>query len=292
MPEDINILVVEDDKKAAQLLESTLQPLGYRVWLAHDPKEGLELLRSNVFPVVITELHCAKMSGIQFIREAIKISPSTNIIVATLYSLIAPAIEAMEAGAYGYITKPLHSSEIRILTERAVERFILLSSRDDKEYFIDLAVCDGLTGLFNRRYFNELIAMEFNRIKRVPATFSLLMLDIDNFKNYNDTQGHQAGDALLKEAAKVFKKSARAVDVVCRYGGEEFVIMLPHTDKDGAQVIAQRLCTQVSIYLPTTVSIGVATVPDDADEANQLIAKADSALYQAKKNGKNTFCVA
>ena len=292
MQQDVNILVVEDDPKTARLLESTLQSAGYHVWMAADPNEGLKLLSSNTFPVAITELRSLKMSATQFTREANKVSPGTHVIVVTLYSLINSAIEAMEAGAYGYITKPLNTSEIRIVVERAVERFFLLSTREDKEYFVDLAVRDGLTGLFNRRYFNELIKIEFNRIKRTPSFLSLLMLDIDNFKNYNDTQGHQAGDILLKDAAKVFKNSVRTVDIVCRYGGEEFVVILPYTDKKGAQVIAERLRMQTGLYLPTTVSIGVSTAPEDADEITQLIEKADNALYQAKKSGKNKWCVA
>ena len=292
MQQEINILVVEDDAQAASLLESTLKNAGYRVWLVSEPREGLELLKTNLFPVAITELRSSKMNGVQFTNEVHKISEGTNVLVITLYSFIASAIEAMEAGAYGYITKPLNSSEVRIVTKRAIERFALLSTSDDKDYFVDLAVRDGLTGLFNRRYFNELINIETNRIKRTPAALSLLMLDFDNFKNYNDTQGHLAGDDLLKNVAKVFKNSARAVDIVCRYGGEEFVIMLPLTDKKGAQIIAERLRVQVALYLPVTVSIGIASFPDDDQDIIGLVGKADDALYQAKKSGKNKWCVA
>jgi len=292
MPQDVNILVVEDDQKTAGVIHSTLLSVGYRVWVVKDHNEGLELLRSNTFPVAITELRSLKMTATQFSREANKASPGTNVIVVTLYSLINSAIEAMEAGAYGYIIKPLNISEIRIVVERAVERFFLLSTREDKDYFVDLAVRDGLTGLFNRRYFNELIKLEFNRLKRTPSFLSLLMLDIDNFKSYNDTQGHQAGDALLKDAAKVFKNSVRNVDIVSRYGGEEFVVILPHTDKKSAQIIAERLRVQTGLFLPATVSIGVATAPEDADDSVQLIEKADGALYQAKKSGKNKWCSA
>lgn len=292
MQEEINILVVEDDSSTAATLESVLKTAGYRVWLAAQPREGLDLLRSDSFPVAIAELRSAKMNGIEFTREVHKISQGTNVLVLTLYSFISSAIEAMEAGAYGYITKPLSGSEVRIVVERAIERYFLLSKSDDSEYFVDLAVRDGLTGLFNRRYFNELINIEINRIKRFPSTLSLLMLDIDNFKNYNDKEGHPAGDNLLKEAAKVFKNSVRAIDIICRYGGEEFVIMLPQADKKSAQVIAERIRMQASIYLPTTLSIGIATFPQDAQGAEELIQKADNALYEAKKTGKNKWCSA
>lgn len=157
---------------------------------------------------------------------------------------------------------------------------------------MDLAVRDGLTGLFNRRYFNELINVELSRLKRVPSSLSLLMLDIDNFKNYNDTQGHPAGDEVLKKAAQVFRNSVRAMDIVCRYGGEEFIVMLPQTEKGAAQIIAERLRVQAGLYLPTTVSIGIATLPQDAQNVEELIQKADDALYQAKKSGKNKWCAA
>jgi diguanylate cyclase (GGDEF)-like protein len=292
MPQEINILVFEEDPSAANLIESALKSASYRVWPAATAREALDLLRTNTFPVAITELRSSKMNGVQFTQEVHKISQGTNVLVITFYSFINSAIEAMEAGAYGYITKPLNSSEIRIVVQRAVERFLLLSTSDEKDYFVDLAVRDGLTGLFNRRYFNELINVEINRIKRAPAALSLLMLDIDNFKNYNDTQGHPAGDEVLKNAAKVFKDSVRAMDIVCRYGGEEFIIMLPQTGKPGAKIIAERLRVQVGLYLPTTVSIGIASLPEDAQSIEELIHKADDALYQAKNSGKNKTCVA
>ncbi|MDO8661734.1 MAG: diguanylate cyclase [Candidatus Omnitrophota bacterium] len=290
--QDVNILVFEEDAQAAKTIEAVLKSAGYHVWLASSPAEALTSLRSNVFPAAIAEVHSAKMNGTHFTQEVHKISAGTNVLVITLYSFINSAIEAMEAGAYAYITKPFNSSEIRIVVERAVERYFLLSTSDEKDYFVDLAVRDGLTGLFNRRYFNELINMEINRLKRAPSSLSLLMLDIDNFKIYNDTQGHPAGDELLKKCAKVFKNSVRAVDIICRYGGEEFIIMLPQTDKPGAQIIAERLRMQAELFLPTTISVGIATLPQDAQSVEDLIQKADDALYQAKKSGKNKWCAA
>ena len=292
MQKEINILIVEDDPVVASFLETALKNVGYRVWLASTPQEGFEFLRSNQFPVVITELRSSKMNGIQFSREVHKFSSGVNVLVLTPYAFISSAIEAMESGAYGYITKPLNSSEVCIVVERAVERFFLLSANDDKDFLVDLAVKDGLTGLFNRRYFNELIKTEMNRVRRAPASLSLLMLDIDNFKNYNDTQGHPAGDELLKGVAKVLKSSVRAVDMVCRYGGEEFVIILPQADKSVGQILAERIRVQVNLYFPTTISIGIAAYPDDADEIESLIQKADNALYKAKQSGKNKWCIA
>ncbi|MFH1191541.1 MAG: diguanylate cyclase [Candidatus Omnitrophota bacterium] len=292
MVKEISVLIIEEDAAVAAQLDSILKAVGYRTWVMTDPKEGINLLHSNVFSVVITEMRSAKMNGSQVAQAVRKISEQTNVIVITPYSFISSAIEAMEAGAYGYITKPLNSSEVRIVTERAVEKYFLSSNKEEKDFLVDLAVRDGLTGLFNRRYFNELIMVEINRLKRYPAAISLLMLDIDNFKNYNDTQGHPAGDVLLKDAAKVFKNCVRPSDIVCRYGGEEFIIILSQTEKVAAKIVAERLRVQVGLYLPATISIGIASIPEDAQEISALIEKADNALYQAKKTGKNKWCAA
>ena len=289
---EVNILVIEDNPEAASVLEATLKSIGYQVWVVAEPKEGLGLLRNTPFAVVITELRSAKMNGVEVARAALKISPETNVLVTTFYSFINSAIEAMEAGAYGYITKPLNTSEVRIVVSRAVEKFFLLSSDTEKKYYAELATIDGLTGLYNRRYFKELINLEFGRLKRYASNLSLLMIDIDNFKVYNDTKGHPAGDELLKKVSDVFKSSLRETDIVCRYGGEEFVAMLTQTDKNGAQLVAERLRTQANLYLPTTLSIGVAAYPSDAQDISALIEKADVALYKAKQTGKNKVCLA
>lgn len=289
---EVNILVIEDNPEAAQILENTLKAVGYRVWVVSEPKEAFGLLRNTAFAAVITELRSAKMNGVEVTKHALKISPETNVIVITFYSFINSAIEAMEGGAYGYITKPLNTSEIRIIVGRAIEKFLLLSSDMEKKYYAELAMLDGLTGLYNRRYFKELINMEFTRLKRYTTDLSLLMIDIDNFKDYNDTHGHPAGDEILKKAAEVFKNSLREADIVCRYGGEEFLAMLLQTDKKGAGLVAERLRMQSSLYLPLTISIGVATYPGDGQNIDSLIEKADAALYKAKQTGKNKVCVA
>lgn len=292
MTKEINILIIEEDAALSAQLDDTLKATGYRTWITKDAKEGINLLHTNNFSVVICEMRSAQMNGVQITQAVHKIAEQTSVIVITPYSFISSAIEAMEAGAYGYITKPLNSSEIRIVTERAVEKYFLLSGNEEKEFLVDLAVRDGLTGLFNRRYFNELISSEVSRLKRSPMALSVLMLDIDNFKKYNDTQGHQAGDVLLKDAAKVFKNSVRPQDIICRYGGEEFIIILLQTDKMASKIVAERLRVQCELYLPITVSIGIASIPEDAHEVGALIEKADGALYQAKKTGKNKWCLA
>src|SRR3989338_933197 len=286
-----NILIIEDEVEIASVIETTLQGIGYNVYRVLEPREGIAMLSDTEFAAVITETRSAKMNGIEVTRAVQRISPETNVIVLTFYSFISSAIEAMEAGAYGYITKPLNISEIRIVTQRAVERFFLLSANADKDYYAQLVVLDGLTGLYNRRYFNELMTLEFSKLNRSQDTLSLLMIDVDNFKKYNDTNGHPAGDKLLKDAAQVFNSAVRDVDSVCRYGGEEFAVLLPQASKEEAALVAERLRAQVNLYLGATVSIGIGSAPADAQEAQALIDKADAALYQAKQTGKNKFCL-
>jgi len=287
-----NILIIEDEPETASVIEDTLKGLGYNVSRVQDPRDGIALFSDTEFAAVITETRSAKMNGIEVARAVQRLSPETNVIVLTFYSFISSAIEAMEAGAYGYITKPLNISEIRIVTQRAVERFFLLSDNADKDYYAQLVVLDGLTGLYNRRYFNELMTLEFSKLNRSQDALSLLMIDIDNFKKYNDTNGHPAGDKLLKDTAQVFGSVVRDVDSVCRYGGEEFAVLLPQASKEEAALVAERLRAQVNLYLGATVSIGIGSAPADAQEAQALIDKADAALYQAKQTGKNKFCLA
>ena len=166
-----------------------------------------------------------------------------------------------------------------------------------------LAVTDGLTHVYNHRYFQEALKNELNRLERyykIPTEkVSLIMLDIDNFKKYNDMFGHQSGDAILTELGQILKNRTRKVDIVARYGGEEFVMILPSTPKEGALIFAERLREAIAIYpfemrdgkqQNLTVSIGVATYEDDAKSAQEMIEIADKGLYKAKLEGKNRVC--
>ena len=159
------------------------------------------------------------------------------------------------------------------------------------------AVTDGLTGLYNHRFFQDRLEEEVERCVRYAGTISLLMLDLDNFKIYNDTNGHIAGDVLLVEVSKLIRKTVRKVDTVARYGGEEFAVILPSTSKKGAMIIARRIVQRIAdnhfpnqIVMPggrVTISCGVATFPEDAKDKAVLVDMADKMLYKAKRNGKN-----
>jgi diguanylate cyclase (GGDEF)-like protein len=161
----------------------------------------------------------------------------------------------------------------------------------------DLTIIDELTGLFNYRYFRNKLSDEMRRAERYHQQMGLLMVDIDHFKHLNDTQGHQTGNIILQELASVLKQAVRDVDVVARYGGEEFMVILPQTDIDRAQKIAERIRSQVELayfsnsqgqrYIKLTVSVGVVEYPNGALSTNQLLEKVDQAMYLAKKAGRN-----
>lgn len=161
----------------------------------------------------------------------------------------------------------------------------------------ELARTDGLTGLFNYRYFHERLEDEIHRAKRYQRTLSLIMLDVDNFKHFNDTYGHPIGDAILKKIAAIIKESIRDVDMVSRYGGEEFTVMLPETDTVRALPLAERIrrsiekrtCGTLGIHSKegAHVSLGIACFPWDAQDKDDLIQRADEAMYTAKAKGKN-----
>ena len=154
----------------------------------------------------------------------------------------------------------------------------------------ELAITDGLTGAFVRRHMLERLNEELNRADRFNSRVSLLMIDVDNFKNYNDRYGHLKGDLLLKKIATALKGGIREIDIIARYGGEEFCIIFPDTDSKGAELVANRLRESVE-SLEATISIGVASYPEDAKSWSNLIEKADRMLYKAKGAGKNRVCV-
>lgn len=166
----------------------------------------------------------------------------------------------------------------------------------------DRATHDYLTGLYNRSYFSDAVDKELEKALRYGRQLSIFMIDIDNFKHYNDSHGHPEGDKLLIELCTLMKQTLRSIDISCRYGGEEFVVILPETPKDGAVVIAERLVSAISNHPFSyrelqplgyvSVSVGLATFPEDGDNYEELVHRADEALYKAKRDGKNRLKLA
>lgn len=191
--------------------------------------------------------------------------------------------------------KPITPDDIRMLTMFANQAGLAIENSQLYERTVVLSNSDSLTGLWNHGYFQYLLSEEIKKSTLIKSYFTLLMIDIDNFKIFNDTYGHQAGDATLKEIAYLFREVSRKIDIIARYGGEEFTIILPGTRKEEALILAERLRKAVetsSSLKHITISIGISSFPEDAEDKEALILQTDKALYQAKKTGKNKIYVA
>jgi two-component system cell cycle response regulator len=217
---------------------------------------------------------------------------------------VESAVEVMKLGAYDYIGKPFNVDRIRIVVDKALEKRRLLQAAGERDFYKRLSQLDGLTEVYNRRTFEELLAAEISRSGRFRRPLSLLMIDLDQLKAVNDRFGHQAGDDVLKEAAWALKRSVRNCDIVARYGGDEFVIILVETGKTDAMTTADRLSRVMRASRDgqdgeragderlMTISIGVASFPTDARAGDELVRKADQALYKAKAQGGDCVIVA
>lgn len=199
-----------------------------------------------------------------------------------------------------YTKKPITSDNIRILTMFANQAGLAIENSQLYEQTLIKAHTDSLTGLWNHGYFQYCLQEELNSAQKNSQPLSIIMADLDNFKMYNDAYGHQKGDQILKQIARLLSLSARKQDSIYRYGGEEFAIILTRTTKHEARAIAERIRTAIERYdfqqtnnpadKRLTVSSGLATFPDDADSKDTLLACADKALYEAKHQGKNRIC--
>jgi len=292
-----SVLVVDDEQVLQDLMQDILGEIGYRVDVASNGEQGLQLLKENNYCFVFADVRMPVMDGLEFLKRVRDMAPELNIIMMTGYASVDIAVEAMKLGALDFITKPFNLDHIRIVADRAMERQALQRQAEEGEYYKKISLTDGLTELHNHRNFYHLLKAEVNRSERSGGFFSLLMVDVDHFKVYNDTLGHPTGDSALKFIAWLLKHHARLSDMVCRYGGEEFSIILPDTDIMQGKAAAERLRRivqetkiQRQDVMPNgnmTISIGVACYPDDARSAEELVKRADEALYQAKRDGRN-----
>ena len=291
------IMVVDDTPVNIQVLIETLGE-EYDVNFATSGREALELASENVPDLILLDIQMPEMDGYA-VCKALKsdsLLQGIPVIFISAMSQQDDEIYGLELGAVDYITKPFNPTITRLRIRNQLE---LKRLRDVQT---DLALLDGLTGLPNRRAYDACMNREWHRALRNRTQLSMVMIDIDHFKNYNDAYGHLEGDDCLRKVARALADSAvRAGDFVARYGGEEFACILPETDEDGAYSAALRMrqCIEdldishgASPVAPrVTVSLGCATIsPAQGLSAEQLATSADSMLYKAKHTGRN--CVA
>ncbi len=296
-PMPCKILVVDDEEAVRKAVVDSLRHDGYDVCEADDGAAALECLVRQPFDLVLTDMVMPRMDGLTLVKTATERGYRAAYIVMTAYSSVDSAVEAMKLGAADYLPKPFPLELLRLVVARTLHAQRLAARARQVDLYEKLAQTDGLTELHNYRFFQQRLSSELNRAQRFNRPLSLIMLDLDHFKTYNDIYGHPAGDQVLRQLARLLQHSSRSYDVVARYGGDEFAIILPETSKKMAAEVAERIRGtiekagiegnwQVSSG-HFTASLGIASFPEDATEKGDLIHKADLALYQAKTCGRN-----
>ncbi len=293
-PEEYKILIVDDSVMNLEVLSRILRPgadgggagNNYRVLIAKSGAAALEKATSEKPDLILMDIIMPGMNGFDVLHE-LKQSDITRhipVIIITGLDGVADEERGFELGAVDYITKPFHTSLVRarVMTHlRIVEQMRIIER---------LSLTDTLTGLPNRRNFDNRLSVEWGRAIREGVALSMLMIDIDHFKRYNDTYGHQRGDIVLGVVAGAIQSHLkRAADLAARWGGEEFAVILPDTNAEGAQRVAEQIRRGIeSSPLGVTVSVGGATmIPAIENDADELLRQADAALYDAKESGRN-----
>lgn len=297
------ILVVDDDVSNLRHAEEALAAEGYIIETATDGIQAVEKVRARPPDLLLLDVMMPKMNGLEVCRIVKSMSQDIfiPIILVTVQGDLDSKVMGLKLGADDYVAKPYNPLELRarvqsMLRIKALQDKVL-SKRKDLEA---LSLTDDLTGLFNHRALQQRLKDEFMRAQRYNEPLSVLMVDVDHFKQINDQHGHLFGDFALIEIAKVMQKSVREIDVVARYGGEEFLVILPQTHFSGSLTVADRVWRAVgaeplnngNISAQVTVSIGISFYPNkNVTSVENLVSFADQALYQAKREGRNRICL-
>ncbi len=294
----MRILVAEDDPISRHLLEAFLVKWGYEVIVAADGVEARRVLQHDNAPnLALLDWMMPGTDGVEICREVRKraAEPYTYILLVTAKGQKQDILEGLEAGADDYLAKPFDPQELRARL-RVGRRILELQEQliQAREELRAQATHDPLTGLWNRTAILETLQRELDRAERQRTPVAVFMADLDHFKQINDTYGHLAGDAVLREVSRRMRTTIRSYDAIGRYGGEEFLIVTPGCDVTTALKLAERVRSCVSREpidvaggtFPATLSLGVAA-SSEAGDADQLVRDADAALYRAKNAGRN-----
>jgi diguanylate cyclase (GGDEF)-like protein len=297
------ILLVDDSKLIMGFGKSILSKEGYEVTYAQNGSEALEIVSVKKPDLILLDVVMPGMDGYEVCKR-LKANEKTRdipIIMLTSKGETADKIKGLNLGAVDYITKPFDAGELtaRVKTQLRVKE-LHKALQEKNRQLQELANKDGLTDLYNHRYLQERLIKEIERAKRYRIDLSFVLIDIDYFKHFNDTYGHQTGDVILKTLGCILKKALRESDTAARYGGEEFALILVHTGFDTAQEAAERLRSTVESYkfevdnqnFQVTISLGIASFEQEMiNTAKDLVECADKALYTAKKQGRNRIAI-
>ncbi|MCG2711896.1 MAG: diguanylate cyclase [Candidatus Omnitrophica bacterium] len=286
------IFVVEDNKKDVEFLQVTLAKEKYTVIHAPDGKTAFEMLEKNQPDIIILDLLLPDMDGFEICKRLRAEERFLNIPILFFTSSINMdnKLLGLQLGASDFLGKGCDERELLLRIRN------LLSYKKQYDEMARLSVIDSLTHVYNRRYFKHRLMDEFERGRRYIREFCCMIIDVDNFKSINDTYGHLVGDDALRHVAAILRRNTRAADVLCRYGGDEFGLLLPETNFPGAFVTAERMrvIVEKTAFTKTdkpgkiTLSFGISSlIEGGALGMDELVTQADVALYQAKRGGRN-----
>jgi two-component system cell cycle response regulator len=294
------ILVVDDNQDNVEIIATRLRFRGYEIQEASDGHRALAMIRRSPPDLILLDVMLPDIDGYEISRRIKNDDtlPFIPIIMVTARDLPQDKVAGLDAGADDYITKPISFPELeaRVRSMLRIKRLqdeLELKNRELER----LSISDGLTGLFNHRHIHDLLDEEFERAGRSDDSVTIAMLDLDHFKAVNDSYGHQVGDRVLQQFADILRNTARDIDRIGRYGGEEFMVILPETDLAQGTVFVERVRREVARHdfligreepLRMTVSAGVASYPHEMVASPETLVRfADEALYAAKAAGRN-----
>jgi two-component system, cell cycle response regulator len=293
---EAQVLIVDDDAAIRESMNEFVDMSGYQSVTAVSAEEALSKLAETSVDVVITDIMLPGMDGLE-LTDRIKKEYDIDVIVMTGYSGDYSYEEAISKGASDFVFKPVRFEELLLRLRRVLKERRLTQERVQMlDKLKRLSITDGLTKLYNSRYFYNQLKAEIDRTSRYQRPLSLLLLDIDQFKEYNDSFGHLEGDKVLVRLGQVIKTCLRKMDSAYRYGGEEFTVILPETEGDEAATVAERIrsCVAKEKFFPRdqkenytiTISIGVTEYIRD-EEVAIFVQRADKAMYLSKQSGRN-----
>lgn len=295
MNKDISILIVDDDAGFCEGLIDIFSEDGYKLKGVGSIALAKDELSKNFYNVVLVDLRLPDGSGLDLIKYIKKINEDIAIIIFTGFASLETSILAMNEGAFSYMKKPVNIDELKVIIVKALKMQTLsFRNKELLNKLKELSLKDSLTGLYNYGYMRERLSSELKRARRYALPFSIIMMDVDYFKSVNDAYGHECGDKVLKELAQLLKNSARDNDVIVRYGGEEFVLLLPDTNKDGAIKLGRQLLLSIKEHdfggrgkdIKLKMSAGIANFPDDsAGGDSDFLNLVDRVLRYIKETG-------
>jgi two-component system, cell cycle response regulator len=284
------VLIVDDEPDTQEIIRRLLQFEGFEVFTAFTGEEGVNRVEEEHPEVVLLDISLPGMDGNEALRRIKKIKPIPSVVMLTAFATVENAIQALKEGASDFVKKPFENDHLIHIVHQTFDKYRTMREKERLEEEVRrLSITDDLTGLYNHRHFYKTLESELARLKRQKTTLSLLMLDLDQFKRYNDRYGHLEGDKVLKKIGEIIDHSIRSnVDSGYRYGGDEFAVLLIGASVDRALIIAERVRSSIEQagFQEITVSIGLVEFQDQFT-LEDFVRSADEATYKAKNSGGN-----